>query len=93
VREKMLDAVSIFLAPPAIEVLEERIAGRGTEDEQRIRDRLLTARREMEVFHRYDYIVINDTVERAALLISSIIDAEKCKVSRGARPPGIGGDF
>ncbi len=92
VRKKVHDAVYIFLAPPSMSILEQRITGRGTEDPSRIESRLETARREMEAYHLYDYIVVNDTVEDAAGLISSIIDAERCKVSRGARPPGQGGE-
>lgn len=92
IKEKVSDAVSIFLAPPSREILEQRIIGRGTEDSERIRQRLETARREMDAYYLYDYLVINDTVEAAAGLISSIIDAEKSKVSRGVRPPGWGGE-
>ncbi len=92
VREKMPEAVSIFLAPPSLEALEERITGRGTEDADRIEERLVTARREMDAYHYYDYVVVNDTVEDAAFMLNSIIDAEKCRVSRGARPPGLGGE-
>ncbi len=92
VREKVPEAVSIFLAPPSLQALEERIIGRGTEDADRISRRLETARREMEAYNLYDYLVINDTVEKAACLIDSIIDAEKSRVSRGACPPGWGGE-
>lgn len=87
VRRQRPEAVSIFMAPPSMEALAERIIGRATEDETRIRQRLETARREMEAFRRYDYLVVNNRVEPAASLIFSIIKAEKCKVSRGARPP------
>ncbi len=92
IKEKVSDAVYIFLAPPSREILEQRIIGRGTEDPERISQRLETARREMDAYYLYDYLVINDTVEDAAGLISSIIDAEKSKVSRGVRPPGWGGE-
>ncbi len=92
VRERVPEAVSIFLAPPSMADLEQRITGRGTEERDRINSRLETARREMDAYHAYDYLVINDTVENAAGLISAIIDAERCKVSRGARPPGRGGE-
>jgi len=93
VRERVPEAVSIFLAPPSTKALEERITRRGTEDPDRINRRLETARREMEAYSLYDYLVVNDTVERAAAMIDSIIDAEKCRVGRGARPPGWGGDI
>ena len=92
IRDKVPEAVSIFLAPPSMEDLEQRITGRGTEDPEKINSRLETARREMEAYRFYDYLVVNDTVENAASLIASIVDAEKSKVSRGARPPCWGGE-
>ncbi len=91
VRKNSPGAVLVFLAPPSLEVLEARIRGRGTEDNLRIRQRLIAAREEMEAFNLYDYIVVNDRVETAADLIGAIIDAEKCRVKRGIRPPGWGG--
>ena len=92
VMEKAPEAISIFMAPPSLEALEERIKGRGTENTEKINSRLERAREEMKAYNLYDYIVVNDTVEHAAEQISSIIDAEKCKVSRGAKPPGWGGE-
>jgi len=92
VRKNSPGAVLIFLAPPSFEALEDRIKGRGTEDAQRMRQRLITAREEMEAYSLYDYLVINDYVQKAADLISSIIDSEKCRVNRGVRPPGWGGE-
>jgi len=92
IREKEPDAVSIFLAPPSMADLEKRITGRGTEEPDKIFARLETARREMAAYRFYDYLVVNDTVKNAALLIASIIDAEKSRVSRGARPPCWGGE-
>ncbi len=92
VKKKIPEAVSIFLSPPSMAALEQRITGRGTEDPARINLRLEVAHREMEAYHLYDYLVVNETVEDAAELISAIIDAERCKVSRGARPPNFGGE-
>jgi guanylate kinase len=92
VRKKAINAVSVFLAPPSLKALEERITGRGTEDAGKIQRRLETARQEMGLYQLYDYLVVNDTVEEAAALITSIIDAEKCRISRGIRPPGWGGE-
>ncbi len=92
VRKKAINAVSIFLAPPSLKALEERITGRGTEDAGKIQRRLETARQEMGFYQLYDYLVVNDTVEEAAALITSIIDAERCRISRGIRPPGWGGE-
>ncbi|NMA92577.1 MAG: guanylate kinase [Firmicutes bacterium] len=88
VRQRLEQAVSIFLAPPSREILQERINGRGSEDAEAIRRRLAAARREMEAYREYDYLVINDRVEKAAACLAAIIKAEKCKISRGARPTG-----
>jgi len=92
VRKNRFGAVSVFLAPPSLKALEERITGRGTENDILIKQRLITAREEMQAYNLYDYVVVNDTVEHAAALICSILDAEKCRVSRGVRPPGWGGE-
>lgn len=92
VRRAVPGVVSIFLAPPSEEALRERIAGRSTEDGEEIRRRLETARQEMTEFQFYEYLVINDIVEKAALQLSAVIDAEKCRVGRGARPPLWGGE-
>jgi len=86
VKRQWDDAVTIFMAPPSMEALKERIAGRGTESEAEIRRRLEVACREMAAYHAYDYLVINDRVETAAAAIAAIVTAEKCKVSRGACP-------
>lgn len=92
VRRRMPEAVLIFLAPPSMEALQERICKRGTEDAARIRQRLKVAHREMEAYHTYDYLVVNDQVERAAAAVSAIIEAENCRVNRGAKPPSGGGE-
>ena len=87
IRRQRPEAVSIFMAPPSMEALFRRITDRGTEDTIRIRQRLETARREVEAYRTYDYLVVNDRVESTAELLASIIKAEKCRVSRGACPP------
>ena len=67
------DIVSIFLIPPSLEELEKRIRGRSTESEEVIKERLEKARRELGLKFNYEYIVLNDEVERAAEEIKSII--------------------
>ena len=79
VREKMKDAVFIFIAPPT---LENRLLSRGTEDEAIIKERLEKAKREIKLASFYDYIVINDEVSNAADRIMAIIRAEHAKCSR-----------
>lgn len=77
--EKRSDAVSIFLCPPGLEVLEKRLRGRGTDSEEKIQGRLETARREYKQMPRYAYIVINDEADVAARELDAIITAEKCR--------------
>lgn len=68
-----LDVVTIFLIPPSMEDLEQRIRKRGTESEEVIQQRLAKAQRELELKYAYDYPVINDTVKSAADQIRKII--------------------
>ncbi len=70
---KCPDAISIFLMPPSMEVLEARIRGRRTEPEEVIQERLAKARAELPLASRYGHVVLNDTIERASAEIASII--------------------
>ena len=65
--------VLVFLIPPSIEELENRIRSRGTEEEATIQKRLKRAKEELIMQKHYDFIVINDTVEQAAKDIEAII--------------------
>lgn len=67
------DVVTIFLIPPSMEELEQRIRKRGTESEEVIQQRLAKAQRELKLKYAYDYPVINDTVKSAADQIRKII--------------------
>jgi len=80
VREKMPEAVAIFLFPPSVSVLEQRLRARGTDTEEKILNRLDRAREEYARAHAYDYLVINDTVEEAIAEVLAIIKAEHCKL-------------
>ena len=80
VKQKMPDAVLIFLQPPSLEELERRLRGRATENEEDIARRLLNARREMAQRPFYDYAVTNDTVEEAVDTIRAILRAEHCRI-------------
>jgi len=82
VKSKFPDAVFIFLAPPSLAELEKRITGRGTDDEQVIRQRMNVAIDEIRLMEQYDYIVVNDEIDCACGRIMSIIEAEHCKRER-----------
>ncbi len=82
---KRPDTVSIFILPPSLEELEHRLRGRGTEAEETVRKRLATARKELTAAEKYDYVVVNDSVDRAAEQICGILNAEKCRSFRNKR--------
>lgn len=82
VRSKAADGVFIFLTPPDLASLKDRIVKRGTDSETAIEERLKTARRELNLMNNYDYAVVNDQVDLAVERIKTIITAEHLKVSR-----------
>jgi guanylate kinase len=86
VRERMPDAVLIFLAPPSFEDLVERIGRRRTEDEAEVSRRLAGARWEMEQATWFDHVVVNDRVDRAAAQVAAIIDANPDPRPGASRP-------
>ena len=76
------DVVSIFITTPSFEELERRLRGRGTETEEAIRGRMKTSQYELSRAFRYQYIVLNDEVEKAVERINTIIDAESMRYFR-----------
>jgi len=84
VKERFPEAVFLFLAPPSLQELRNRLVGRGTESEEVIKQRLLVAREEIELMDAYDYVVTNDEVEKAIERIKAIVTAEHCKRERVA---------
>jgi guanylate kinase len=82
VRDKFPEGLFIFLAPPSLSELQNRLITRGTETDEVIQGRLNTARKEIEMMNLYDYIVENDKIENAVDKINSIVQAEHCKRER-----------
>jgi guanylate kinase len=82
VRSRMPDAVLIFLRPPSEEELARRLRARGTENEEQLARRLAVARDEIAQAGRFDHVVVNDDVDRAAAEIARIIEG-----TRGAGAP------
>ena len=81
-RNSGVDAAFVFISPPSLAELEKRLRGRGTEDEQKIRVRLLNAGEELASSSGYDYVIVNSAIEEAASLLASIILAERAKSHR-----------
>lgn len=82
VKEKMPETVLIFLTPPTAGELESRLVGRGTEDEKTIKARLKRSTEEQEYMNRYDYVLINDDLEKCVNDLHGIIQAEHWKSYR-----------
>lgn len=82
VKEKCPDAVLIFIAPPSLKILKDRLVGRGTETQESIDIRTKTALDELNKLPSYDYMVINDVVEEAVSEMEAIITAELCRTGR-----------
>ena len=79
VKRRRPDAILIFMMAPSFAELEQRLTGRGDTAPDIIQNRLKQARWEYSHAHEYDYLVVNDQVDKAVTEISSVICAEKCK--------------
>ncbi len=82
VRERVPDAVLVFLLPPTLKELEKRLRGRATDGEAAIRRRLDNSLKEYEFHDRYDYIIVNDAVDSCSADILDIISAESLRRER-----------
>ena len=82
VKKKVPDAVFIFLTPPDLNELQERLIGRGTDSEEVIAQRIERAREEIALMSEYDYAIVNDEVLLAAERVKRVIEAEHFRVDR-----------
>jgi guanylate kinase len=82
VRRLMRQVVTIFILPPSAEVLAARLKGRGQDSAEEVARRLAAARDEVSHVSDYDYVIINDDFNRAALDLRSIFRAERLKLAR-----------
>ena len=80
------DVVSIFVLPPSIAELERRLSMRAQDDESVIKQRMARAGDELSHWAEYDYVIVNDTFDRAFSQVSSILSAERLKRQR---QPGL----
>jgi guanylate kinase len=84
IQKSIPDAVSIFVLPPNHQKLKWRLVNRGTDNPEVIRRRLATARREIENYKKYDYILVNDDLEQAVDEMKAIVLSERAR--RSGRP-------
>jgi guanylate kinase len=82
VRKLMRRAVGVFILPPSLETLEARLRGRAQDTSEAVARRLATAREEIAHVAEYDYAIINDDFDRAALDLRSVVRAERLRLAR-----------
>jgi len=91
IRDKdRLPATYVFIAPPSMHELERRLRGRGTESEDSVRKRLENARIELTQANHYEYVIVNDDLDDAVLMLRSIILAERARDRRTLQGIRIG---
>jgi guanylate kinase len=78
--------VSVFLTPPSISVLEQRLRKRGTDSEATRQKRLAVARQEITEWRSFDYLIVSGTIEEDLQRMRSILEAEKMRIGRAAPP-------
>jgi guanylate kinase len=84
VKERLGDkGAFIFVVPPSLEELARRLAGRSTETAANIATRLANAKQEMKSITKYNYVIVNDSVDKAVEILKSIIIAERSRTRRG----------
>ena len=82
VRQLLMDTVSVFILPPSFAVLKQRLCARGTDTTESLELRLRNAPDELNQYSAFDYVIINDEVERAGGQLASIIYAERARCVR-----------
>jgi guanylate kinase len=82
VRKCVAGTVGIFVLPPSFAALEHRLRGRSKDPEDAIRRRLETARREVSAVTEYDYVIVNDVLDRCVGELAAIVAAERARLAR-----------
>lgn len=84
IRARVADVVAVFILPPSFGELERRLRGRADEPEESMRRRLAKARAEIEHYGLFDYLIVNDDLERAYGQLRAVVAAERVRRSRVA---------
>lgn len=82
VKELVPDAIFIFILPPSLKELRRRLVNRGTDSKEKVLERFKTAYKEINEVTKYNYVVINDEVEKAVSKVNAILLSERCRVDR-----------
>lgn len=84
VRARLPEAVSVFVMPPSLAALEQRLRGRGQDSDAVIAERMARARDELSHYPEYDYLVVNDDFDTALAQLAAIVTAERLRQPRQA---------
>lgn len=82
VNKKRKDAVFIFIMPPSMKILKDRLVARKTETKEQVVERFKTAYKEINEVSTYNYVIVNDDIESSLEKMDAIITCEKCRVDR-----------
>jgi len=82
IREKIPDAVSIFILPPSFELLRGRLLARGTDSAEALEKRMRGAPSEVEQYRHFQYVILNDDINRASQQLAAVIYAERARRER-----------
>lgn len=82
IKEMYPECVSVFVTPPSLGVLRDRLIGRGSETEETLARRINEAKKEILEMKEYDFVLVNDQIDECADELSSIIRASKCQTKR-----------
>lgn len=82
IKRTFADAVSIFIVPPSLDILKQRLMDRRRDDAQVIQDRMQQACDEMSHYNEFDYLIVNDSFEVAAAELQAIVIAQRLRMSR-----------
>jgi guanylate kinase len=81
IRDRLPDSLLVFLLPPSLGELRRRLSSRGTESAEQVQIRLLNARREIEAAAIYDYLIVNDDIDRASEALADVVQVERIRRS------------
>jgi len=82
VKQSMPDAILIFVLPPSYKVLRERLLKRGLDERDTIERRLRIARQEVVCYSKYDYLIVNEDIEKSLFELKSIVSAARCTIDK-----------
>lgn len=82
INEKRSDAIFIFIMPPSMSILKQRLVSRNTETKEQVVERFKTAYKEINEVSKYNYVIVNNDIDTALNKMNAIITCEKCRVDR-----------